>query len=73
MSERPFDPRALFATIFACIVADGVLLGVCVWLLDKFTEGLFYFLLGGGPITVFVAEPWYSWFKDWFGERDERL
>lgn len=62
MTTQPLNKNALIATLLTCLVVDGGLLMFCIWIADGFGMGLFYFLLGGGPPTILVAQPLYAWF-----------
>jgi hypothetical protein len=69
MSASRFSWLALIATIAACSLVDGGLFVLVWWLAGDFLVGMFGFLMLGGPITLFMAGPTYTWFKGALGGR----
>lgn len=64
--KRTPDRLALLFTIAICVAFDCGLLGLAVWLAGSLGQGVFIFLVGGGPITFMVALQIYSSLKSRF-------
>ena len=54
---------ALLATTLVVGLIDGGLLFFCIGLADTTGQGVLFFLVGGGPPTLFYAGCLYAWFK----------
>ncbi len=65
MMQTP-EGRALLCTIAICIVLDGAVLVLAIWLAGSLGNGVFLFLVGGGPLTLIVAPQTYSSFRNRF-------
>jgi hypothetical protein len=60
---RHFSNPALIATIAICALLEIFLLAFVIWLAENWGRGFLYYLIGGGPATLFVAPKIYDLMK----------
>ena len=63
MTKASVNNLAFAATVFVCVIVDGIYVALWIALASDMGMGFFIFLFAIGPLTLYLASPIYSWFN----------
>ena len=67
MTSRTVNRSALAITIALCAAVDGILFWLVVSATSSIASTVWVFIIAGGPATLLVSWPLYSWLRERIG------